>query len=614
MSSNSSINLVNLDFDSFKSDLVIFLKSQDSFKDYNFEASNMNVLLDILAMNTYKNAFYLNMINAEGFLDSAQLRESVYSLSKELNYLPRSSISSVANVTLSFTASGESQPYIIKKGETFSTLIKSDSYVFSVADDVVLTSSNTTFTSTFNIFEGYYITDAYVTDNSVENQLLKITNENVDTSSISVLVYEDGGITPSKYTKATSLLGLTEVSTVYFIQASSQKGYEILFGDGVLGKKPKDGSTVVIDYRVTAGSIANGAKSFTPNFDPTGASEVEDIASVIVNSYGATNIGAYSVNGAEQESIESIRFYAPRYFQTQERAVTTSDYEIILKTKFPEIEAVSVYGGEDANPPQFGKVFVCVSIKNVDGLPSSKEEEYYNFIKSRSPLSIDAAFVSPNYTYVRVNSAVKYNKNITTRSASNLQAAIVLAIDEYAQNNLDNFRSQLLYSRFIRLIDDIDISIISNDTILHLYKKLFPQLGVTQNIIVDFNSALYKSYYKLNDTTMNSDVLVNAGDVHSISSSKFIFNGAICELEDDGNGIIRIVKVDNDVHEYIKNTGLVDYNTGQMQLINFTVDSYQGSALKIYARTLNKDINSIKNDILRIEADEIGVEMQEIIL
>ncbi len=409
------------------------------------------------------------------------------------------------------------------------------------------------------------------------------------------------------------MLGLTEVSKVYFIQASAQKGYEILFGDGVLGQRPKDGSTIVIDYRVTAGSIANGAKTFTPNFDPTGASELVESANVAVNSYGATNIGSYSVNGAEQESIESIRFYAPRYFQTQERAVTTNDYEIILKTKFPEIEAVSVYGGEEANPPQFGKVFVCVSIKNVDGLPSSKEAEYYTFIKSRSPLSIDAAFVSPNYTYVRVNSNVKYNKNVTTRSASNLQAAIILAINEFAQSNLDNFKSQLLYSRFIRLIDDIDDSIVSNDTTLHLYKKLTLQLGVAQNTLVDFNTSLYKSYYKLNDTTLNSDVLVNAGDVHSISSSKFIFNGAIAEIEDDGNGLIRIVKVDNDVHEFVKNIGTVDYTTGQVQLVNFAVDSYQGGALKIYARTLGKDIESIKNDILRIEADEINIVMEEIL-
>jgi hypothetical protein len=609
---NTSMSLVNLDFDTLKSSFIQYLKNQDQFKDYNFDASNMNVLMDILAMNTYKNAFYLNMINAEGFLDSAQLKSSVYSISKELNYLPRSIKSAVASITMFFQATGASQPYIIRKGETFTTLIKSTSFTFSVADDIVLTSPNTSYTSTFNIYEGYYNADSYIMDYTVNYQLFPITNENIDTASLSVLVYEDGNIVPQKFKLATTLLGLTENSNVYFIQPSSLGGYEVLFGDGILGRKPKNGSTIVLDYRVASGPEANGAKVFAQNFDPTGVGELVGEVSVVVNSYGSDNSSTYSVNGANAESIDSIRYYAPRHFQTQERAVTVTDYETILKSHFPEIEAVAVYGGEEASPPQFGKVFVSVSIKNVDGLPASKQAEYYNFIKARSPLSIDAIFVNPEYTYVSVNALVNYNVNVTNRSKSNLQAAIVLAISEYAVSNLDNFKTSLRYSKFIRLIDDIDTSVISNDTTLHLYKKITPVPGTALTFIMNFNAPLYESYYFLNNAIVDSDSKINAGDAHTLSSSKFFYNGVLCELDDDGNGTVRIVKVDSDTHEPIKTIGSVNYATGYVQLNNFSVDSFAGSVLKVYAKTLSKDITSGKNDVLRIEADEINITMQEV--
>ena len=609
---NSSISLVNLDFDTLKSSFVQYLKTQEQFKDYNFDASNMNVLLDILSINTYKNAFYLNMINAEGFLDSAQLKSSVYSIAKELNYLPRSAKSSVAKVTCSFTASGISQPYIVRKGSTFTTLIKNDSYTFSVADDIIFTSPDTNFSATFDIYEGYYNADSYTIDNTTQNQLLPITNGNVDTDSITVLGYEDGSDTPIKYIRATTLLGLTENSNVYFIQPSSVGGYEILFGDGVLGRKPKNGSTIVIDYRIASGTVANGAKFFTANFDPSGTGELTSLVNVGVLVYGANQNGAYSVGGAEEEDIESIRFYAPRHFQTQERAVTVTDYETILKMQFPEIEAVAVYGGEEAEPPQYGKVFVSVSIKNVDGLPTSKEDEYRSFLKSRSPLSIDSIFVEPEYTYISVLSTVSYNVNVTTRSKSNLSASIILAISDYASANLNDFKTSLRYSKFISLIDGMDTSIVSNDTILHLYKKINPIGGQSKNYILNFNTPLYESYYVLDNAIVDSDSKITTGDAHSITSSKFIYGGSICELDDNGNGIVRVVKVDNDTHEAIKNIGSIDYVTGTVQLNNFAVDSYEGSALKIFIKPLNKDVSSGKNDILRIEADEIHVNMEAI--
>lgn len=607
---NSSINLVSLDFDTLKNSFISYLKEQTQFKDYNFDASNINVLLDIMAYNTYKNAFYTNMIFAEGFLDSAQIRSSLFSHAKELNYIPRSARSSVANVTISFTATGESQPYVIRKGETFSTVVKQDSYSFSVGSDIILTSPNTSYSATFNIYEGLYTTDSYIMDYS-RPQKFSITNQNVDLESVSVLVYEDNSITPKVYRRASTLLGLSELSEVYFIQGTSSASYEIIFGDNVLGKKPKNGSTIVIDYRTCAGSIPNGAKTFTPNFDPTGNTELISRVFVEVHPYSTTSNGAYSVNGDSAESNESIKYYAPRHFQTQERAITVSDYEILLKTQFPEIAAVSVYGGEEVSPPRYGKVFVAVDVKNVEGLPEAKKTEYYNFIKSRSPLSIDPIFTEPAYTYVDVVSKIKYNINVTNKTAQNIKATTLLTITDFSDTYLNDFKTTLRYSKLVSAIDDVDSSIVSNDTRLKIYKKIVPKLGVPQNIDVNFATPLEQTYYVL-DTISSLKALHETEEVHIVSSSLFTYNGEKCEIEDNGNGILRIIRKAGNAHQVIKNIGTVDYETGKIQLINFTIDAFDGNSFRIYAKTKEKDIIGARNEILLIEPSGVEVMVEAV--
>lgn len=606
---NSSINLVNLDFDTLKGSFIEYLKSQEQFKDYNFDSSNMNVLLDILSYNTFKNAFYLNMAFAESFIDSAQLKESLFSHSKELNYVPRSARSSSANVTVSFIASGESQPYIIRKGETFSTMIKQDSYTFSAAEDVILTSPNTEFSATFDIFEGIYTTDSYVMDYNQINQTFPITNENVDTESLVVLVYEDKSTVAKKFTRAITLLDLTESSEVYFLQASSKGSYEVLFGDGVIGRRPKNGSTVVLDYRTTVGKEANGARSFSANFDPTGAGELISSVYVSTNKFTANTAGAYSINGDSAESNESIRYYAPRHFQTQERAVTESDYEIILKTHFPEISAVSVYGGEEEDPPRYGKVFIAIDIKNVEGLPDIKKTEYYRFIKSRSPLSIDPIFTEPERTYVSVKGSVSYNINKTTRKPKNMLAACVLAIMEYSDTYLSDFKSKLRYSKLVKQIDDVDPSIVGNQIDLRIYKKLIPRTGASQDIEINFRMPLQQTYYVL-DTVSTLNKTHNIDDVHIVSSSLFTYKGEKCEIEDNGNGILRIIKAEDNSHKVIKNIGKVDYEKGKIKLNNFNIDSYEGNFFKIYVKPKEKDIIGKQKYILAIESDEIDLDIK----
>lgn len=609
--SNSSISLVNLDFATLKRSLRDYLIAQDQFKDYNFDSSSMNVLLDLLSYNTYKNSFYLNMIASEGFLDSAQLKESVFSHAKELNYLPRSTKSAVANVTISFTATGVSQPYVIRKGETFSTVVKQNSYVFTVASDQILTSPNNNFSATFDIYEGRYVADSYVVD--ADNRSYQIMNENVDTNSLTVLVYENNSIAPKVFRQEKTLLGLNENSEVYFLQTSYNGKYEVVFGDGVIGKKPVLGSTIVLDYRISVGTEANGARNFSVNFDPTNSAELTSSVAVLVNNYSPTTESALAVNGADLESIESIRYYAPRHFQTQERAVTANDYETLLKTQFPEISAISVYGGEEVNPPRYGRVFVAIDIQNVNGLPDSKKQEYYSFLKSRVPLSIDPIFIEPEFTYVQINSKIKYNINNTTRTIQNLKTSTILAIDEFAQTYLNDFKSTLRYSKLTTTIDDVDPSIVSNQTDLFVYKKVIPVIGRPQNIDINFNLPLRKTYYLLDRVVKDRSITQGEIEVaHTVRSSTVSFNGEKCEIEDNGAGQLRLVKVTDDEHAIIRTVGTVDYDTGKIQLTNFLIDSFDGSALKIYVTPAEKDVIITKNEILFVESDEINLDIEAI--
>lgn len=596
-SSNTSVNLLPLDFTGIKNSLKEHLRGQAAFQDYDFEGSNMAVLLDILAYNTFLNNFYVNMDISESFLDSAQLRESILSRAKELNYTPRSARSAKARVSVSFEATGESNPYTVAKGSSFTTVIKNDAYVFPIPETIIVASSNNTFQFETDIYEGVYIKDTYIFDSTLEVPRYRISNKNVDTTSITVVVYEDGQVVGDNYTFAQSLLGINEKSKVFFLQTSENGFYEIVFGDDVVGRRPKLNSTILIDYRISEGTKPNGAREFSINFDPTGTSELLSTPEVKVISSAQ--------NGAEEESTESIRYYAPRHFQIQERTVTTTDYEIALQTQFPEINAVAVYGGEDLNPPIYGKVFVAVDITGVDSFPDSKKQEYYSFLKSRSPLSIDPVFVDPDYLYLDINTVVRYNLNISKSSRDRIKTIVTDTINNYVDENLNSFNSTLRYSNLLGLIDDSEPSIVSNDTEVRVYKKIIPVLGTSQNIDINLNLPLK------NDIPYHGDVH-RAIDVHTITSSLFTYNGDQCTVDDQGDGTLAIMKTTGNFAVKVVDIGTVDYETGLVKLINFNISDYQGDSLKIYARVRDKDITSQRNTILTLEPSNLLVSVEAI--
>ena len=624
MAANSSIVLTQLDFDSYKDSLKTFLKSQDRFKDYDFDGSNLSVLLDVLSYNTYQNAFYLNMISNEMFLDSAKLRDSVISHAKELNYLPRSFRSSSAVIQLVITSSDASKrSIVIPKGTSFTSRVDDFTYNFSTTENYVITNrtpsgSNFVYESeAIRVYEGNYLSDTY-TVNYDRPLNYKISNKRVDLESLLVTVFEDNGTTVQTYKRATSLFGHDGNSKVFFLQPGIGDTYEVVFGDGVVGRKPKNNSVCIIEYRTCNGELPNGAFKFI------NTARIDNEPNVVIETITA------ATDGAVAEDLNSIKYNAPRAFTTQERAVTSEDYENLLKANFPEINAVVAYGGEDATPPQYGRIFLSIDLDEVDGLPKIKEAEYKKFLRSRSSVAIEPLFVSPDYTYLYVNTNIKYNINLTGLNPEDIRTNVIDSILNHASTNLNNFGRTLRYSRFIRDIDAAETSIISNETEVELVKYLTPVLSTTvtstptstsgslvslatsgvvssgQNVTIDFKNPLQ------NDIPGKGSEYLT-GDIHVVSSSTFTYNGlSNCRLEDDGDGAMRIVNTSGTNNRTILKIGTVNYDTGIIQIDNFNITNYTGTSLKIYAKPRTLDITSSQNVILNILENDVDVSIEQI--
>lgn len=587
MAANSSISLTNLDFDTIKDTFKSYLRGQDKFKDYDFDGSNISVLLDILAYNTYHQGFYLNMVGNEMFMDSAVLRDSVVSHAKELNYLPRSFKSAEASINLTVTSNDPSKISLtIPKGYTFTSNFFNQLFTFSVAENITVSGFGTFNVPNLKIYEGIYLKDTYVYASNNKQRYL-ISNKTVDTSSVTVTVIEDAGATIQTYSRATSLFNLDANSKVFFIQGAENDSYEITFGDGVTARKPKENSVIVIEYRISNGELPNGCDTFIPD------TTIDGEANIVVVTNEKANSGSIS------ESIESIKFNAPRFYATQERAVTTEDYETLLKVNFPEINAVTAFGGEDLDPPQFGRVFIAVDLNEVDGLPDIKRNEYFRFLRPRSPVSIEPVFVNPEYLYLGVKSTVKYNINVTRLSQDDIRTIVLSAMLNYAKTNLNNFNRTFRYSQLVRIIDTAQSSIISNETDIRVIKSLENfELGRFLTFDVNFNIPLELTY----------DVATQKS--FSVESSEFVYEGVRCILKDDGNGNINIVSSINDA--IIQFAGTVDYDTGLIQFTNFKVDNLFTRSLKIYGLPKFKDISTINNVILNIIEEDVSITVEAI--
>lgn len=590
MAANTAVSLTTLDFDELKSNLKSYLRTQNRFQDVDFEGSNINVLLDVLSYNTYLNSFYTNMIGSEMFLDTAQRRESIISHAKSLNYVPRSFRSASAAVDLVITPTTTANTVVLSKGTSFTSKVGANTFTFTVPETRILTSTNNTFVAAnVTIFEGSYITDTFVVDESIQNQKFILSSELIDTDSIAVEVLEDSGTTAINYTVGTSLFGLVGTSQVCFLQSSVNERYEILFGTGIIGRRPQNGAIVNVSYRVSAGELGNGARSFTID------STIDGHSNVVVS------VARTSSGGSINEDIESIRFNAPRYFQTQERAVTVSDYKALLFSRFPEITAVSVFGGENASPPRYGKVFVSVDVVDADGVPDFKKNEYLQYIRERCSLSLDPVFIDPQFLYIRVGANVRYNALVTTFTQQDIEALVKSAVLDYSNRTLNDFDVTIRSSKVSQAIDQADSSILSNDLILSPYILIAPTTGMSFRRELLFGNSLRRR-------TLSTSPSLAAEQ--AVFSSTFTYRGTErSRLLDNGLGALQVVYITStSIVVLQENVGTVNYNTGSINLTNFTVDAYDGNGIKIFIRPLTGDIEAVNNLVMRIDPADIIIQ------
>jgi hypothetical protein len=586
---NTSIDLVGLDFQTIKTNLKTYLKNNSAFKDVDFEGSNINTLIDLLSYNTYLNSFYTNMVASEMFIDTAQLRDSVVSHAKSLNYTPRSFVSATAEIGLTVTPSSPTTNIVIPKGTTFTSRVGSNTYTFSTSsNEVINTSNNGVFTANVMLYEGTYIADSFTMNYSNTSQRFVLSNPTIDTGSVSVTVIEDSGSTTLAYTKTETLIGLTSLTRAYFVEAAENQQYEVRFGDNVFGRKPRDGSVIVVEYRTSSGELPNGASTFLND------GNIDTHANVSISTISS------ATGGAINETIESIRYNAPRNFQVQGRAVTATDYETILKANFGDIQSISAYGGEDLVPPQFGKVFISVDVQNADGTPANRIKTFSDFIKDKTPLTIDVVFVDPQFMYVRVISDIKYNVNATTKLSSDIRTAVLSKISAHNTTNLEGFKKTIYYTKLTKDIDSADDSIVSNDTEIRAIKIITPSTNIDQSFEVNFGFTFQSE----------TGVVLNTAEYHyghTIQSSPFTYQGFRSIIVDDTRGLLYVAKLTSGIVEIKKVIGLVDYTSGIVTIQNLNVSDFEGVGIKIYARSNTKDFSSTKNVILAIKDEDVTV-------
>ena len=601
MASNTSLNLSSLDFNTLKDNFKSFLTSQSVFKDYMFEDSNMGVLLDVLSYNTYLNSFYLNMVASEMFLDSAQKYNSVISHAKELNYIPRSTKSSTTSLSFNISTIGVPNTLTIPQGTIFSGTNSNGTFTFVTDQTQTYTSPNNYFTvSNLAIYEGTYVTDTYVVDYTNENLIYTLSNQNIDIDSLNIVVTESG--TNTIFSKVSTLFDLNSQSNVYFLQASQNNQYEFLFGDSLFGRIPNNLSIITASYRVASGPSSDGVSTFTC---------LQDIGTLNGGQATLSAIAASSssASGANQETLDSIKFSAPRYFATQQRAVASDDYSALIFNNFGGyISDVNIYGGELLEPKQFGRVAVC--LKPVNGLyaPDYIKNEINDFLTKYISLPTRIITTDPQYLYVGINSIVEYAQTQTNILPNQLQSLIINTILTFSNDNLEKFNKDFRYSQFVAQIDNTTANIISNITEVTLIKRITPLINIASNFVINYgNSANIEDF----NPSIGYNAYTKFADEPILTSSLFsYFDGSttwpICYMRDDNVGNIVIFTNINNKFVVLSTVGTIDYVYGQVNIKNLVASNF-GDYISLYLKTKNKDILVDKDNILLIDANDITI-------
>lgn len=490
MAANTALTVSDLDFDTIKNNLKTFLRSQTQFQDFDFEGSGMNVLLDILAYNTHYNSYYLNMIANEMFLDSSRIRQSTISHAKMINYIPESKHGAEARVNVIVTPSPvENQQTEILTLDRYTkfigTALDGINYPFVTVNANTVTKINSAFTfANVVIRQGEVITRQFLMQPTNETRSFELSSANIDTNTLTVTVQESSSNTEtSVYNLAEDLTEIKSDSKVYFIEENFDGNYRIVFGDDVIGKRPKDGNIIICTYLDTVGSLGNKINTFSITAN---VGDFND--NVSTRSWGA------SYSGSDGETIEEIKYRAPYFYSTQNRAVTEYDYETLITKDYPNIESVAVWGGENNDPPVYGKVFVALKT-NEDYFLTNIEKENIkeNLIRNRNVLTVIPEIVDPSYTYILVRGQVYYNPELTSSSAGTVQTFVRAAVGDYRTDNLNKFNAVFQKAKLQQYIESSEKSIVASDIRVFLQKRMELTLNQTKNYTFRFDAPIKKS-------------------------------------------------------------------------------------------------------------------------
>jgi hypothetical protein len=559
------------------------------------------------------------MVNAEMFLDSAQKLDSVMSHAKELNYVPESSSSSVANVAFTVSTTGISL-LKIPRGITFEGKNSNGSFTFTTSSDHIYASVNNYFNiSNLNIYEGKYVTDSFAVDYTNEQQMFTLSNKNIDINSLIVTVFENNGSTQTVFQRSENLYDLNNKSNIYFIQASQNSLYEIVFGDNVFGRTPLNGSIVTAEYRVTSGSSADGIYRFDllQDLGPLngGNANVSTIA-----------VTANSIGGSAAEGIESIRYAAPRYFAAQHRAVSVDDYVALILNNFGgQISDIIVYGGQDLEPKMYGRVAVCIKPNGSTIAPDYLKNSISLFLQPYIALPNRIVFTNPNYLYLKVNTKVSYKNNVTTKYPQDIKSLVTQSMKTFSEDNLEKFNNNFKYSQFITAIDDADSSIVSNDTDVQMIQRIEPTAEYFTSYYLNYGNPIeqegsYNNSRYVDESTVTSSpfTYIDAnGNKYQLTylkddTTQAYYSEEEKKLYTNRSNIIAYTYINN-VYTVLNNkVGYVDYPNGVVTINNLKVATYD-THISVYAKPKNKNINSVQNLIIMLDTSDIDISITEVI-
>lgn len=593
MANQGFLSVSEIDFDGIKKNLKTYLQGRPEFTDYDFDGSNLSALLDILSYNTYMNAYYLNMVGSEMFLDTAQIKGSVVSHAKELNYVPRSRTSARALVQFTINTGGAlPQTVVVPENYVLRTVVDGVNLQFTTEQDIIISTTTGTYISDpVYVYEGKVVEEFFTVGNDTR-YILQSTN--VDTNSIKVTVINSAtDSTNSQFTYSEGLYGVTSTSKVFYVQGYNSDQYEIVFGDGVFGQPLTAGNIVKIKYRSTNGELGNKVTNLQ--------------TTALVDNYPVDiTVLVAAADGSEREDTDSIKFYAPRHFNVQNRAVTKEDFINLIRQKFPQIKTVNAYGGEEADPPQYGKVIVSlIPYGSVPIVSQELKQSIVNFLKTKT-VTTEAVIQDPDYLYVEVDSSVIYRASATTKTSQQIKTDVINQIKAYDANYLVNFGDDLRKSKLDAMIDTADASIVSNQTSVRAVYKIAPRKSVQEHVVFTFSNPI--------DITLQTPYV--PGQPEAIKSTQFTYlkNNTFYNafLSDDGVGNLRIYYSAPGFPVVVlePNVGTIDYTTGNVTM-DVNIWDYVNT-IDISAKIATADINVKESKFLRIDYSKINVNVNPI--